>query len=249
MLGAGLAPSTVRNAIDPLRAIYRRAIQRDEIAINPTTNLDLPASRKSRDRIASPVEAKALLDALPASERATWATAFYAGLRRGELRALRRFDVDLGRSEIRVTRSWDQYEGAIDPKSEAGARTIPLLAMLRDYLDEHLLTTKRVAEDLVLGRTASDAFVASTVRSRANRAWSAAGLESITLHECRHTFASLLIASGENPKAVQEFMGHSTITETFDRYGHLFPGARDEARARMDAYLEGELARGPMVGQ
>ena len=248
MLGAGLAPSTVRNAIDPLRAIYRRAIQRDEVAINPT-NLDLPASRKSRDRIASPVEAKALLDALPASERATWATAFYAGLRRGELRALRRFDVDLGRSEIRVTRSWDQYEGAIDPKSEAGARTIPLLAVLRDYLDEHLLTTKRVAEDLVLGRTASDAFVASTVRSRANRAWSAAGLESITLHECRHTFASLLIASGENPKAVQEFMGHSTITETFDRYGHLFPGARDEARARMDAYLEGELARGPMVGQ
>jgi hypothetical protein len=40
-------------------------------------------------------------------------------------------------------------------------------------------------------------------------------------------------------------MGHSTITETFDRYGHLFPGARDEARARMDAYLEAELARQP----
>ena len=46
---------------------------------------------------------------------------------------------------------------------------------------------------------------------------------------------------GEDPKAVQEFVGHSTITETFDRYGHLFPGARDEARARMDAYLEAEL--------
>ena len=65
MLAAGLAPSTVRNAIDPLRAIYRRAMQRDEVAINPTSNLDLPASRKKRDRIASPAEARALLEALP----------------------------------------------------------------------------------------------------------------------------------------------------------------------------------------
>ncbi len=83
--------------------------------------------------------------------------------------------------------------------------------------------------------------------NRAIAAWEAAGLQPITLHECRHTFASLLIASGENPKAVQEFMGHSTITETFDRYGHLFPGARDEARARMDAYLEAELALHPLT--
>lgn len=246
MLAAGLAPSTVRNAIDPLRAIYRRAIQRDEVAINPTTSLDLPASRKKRDRIATPTEARALLEALPASERATWATAFYAGLRRGELRALRCMDVDLGRSEISVARSWDQHEGPIDPKSDASARTIPLLAVLRDFLDEHLLATGRSGGDLVLGRTAADAFVASTVRNRALAAWERARLTPITLHECRHTFASLLIASGENPKAVQEFMGHSTITETFDRYGHLFPGARDEARARMDAYLEAELAREPL---
>lgn len=246
MLAAGLSPSTVRNAIDPLRAIYRRAMQRDEVAINPTSRLDLPASRKKRDRIATPTEARALLEALPASERATWATAFYAGLRRGELRALRCIDVDLGRSEISVARSWDQHEGPIDPKSEASARTIPLLAVLRDFLDEHLLATGRSGEDLVLGRTPTDAFVASTVRNRALAVWEAAGLTPITLHECRHTFASLLIASGENPKAVQEFMGHSTITETFDRYGHLFPGARDEARARMDAYLEAELARAPL---
>jgi integrase len=56
-------------------------------------------------------------------------------------------------------------------------------------------------------------------------------------HECRHTFASLLIDSGANPKAVQEYMGHSKIQTTFDVYGHLFPGSRDEVRERMDAYL------------
>ena len=74
---------------------------------------------------------------------------------------------------------------------------------------------------LAFGRTAQDPFVPSTVRTRARAAWKAAGLEPITLHECRHTFASLMIAAGENPKAIQTFMGHATIQMTFDRYGHL----------------------------
>jgi integrase len=109
--------------------------------------------------------------------------------------------------------------------------------VLRDYLDEHLLATGRSGDDLALGRTAHDPFVPSTVSARADRAWSAADLDRIILHDCRHTFASLLIAAGENPKSVQEFMGHSSIKVTFDLYGHLFPGSRDEARTRMDAYL------------
>ena len=59
----------------------------------------------------------------------------------------------------------------------------------------------------------------------------------MTLHECRHTFASLLIDAGVNAKAIQEFMGHGTIEETFSRYGHLMPGARDHARELVDKYL------------
>jgi integrase len=62
-------------------------------------------------------------------------------------------------------------------------------------------------------------------------------LTPITLHECRHTFASLLIDAGANPKAVQTFMGHSKIQTTFDIYGHLLPGSHDEVRERMDVYL------------
>jgi integrase len=49
--------------------------------------------------------------------------------------------------------------------------------------------------------------------------------------------ASLLIDSGANPKAIQQFMGHSKIQTTFDVYGHLLPGSYDDIRARMDAYL------------
>jgi integrase len=62
-------------------------------------------------------------------------------------------------------------------------------------------------------------------------------LQPITIHECRHTFASLLIDAGVNPKAIQEFMGHATIEETFSRYGHLMPGTRVQARELVDAYM------------
>ena len=87
------------------------------------------------------------------------------------------------------------------------------------------------------------------IGKRAKKAWEAAKLEPITLHECRHTFASLLIDSGANPKAVQEFMGHSKIQTTFDVYGHLFPGSHDEVRARMDAYLAaGDVLTGTSTG-
>jgi integrase len=48
---------------------------------------------------------------------------------------------------------------------------------------------------------------------------------------------------------VQEFMGHSSITVTFNEYGHLFPGGREETRAAMDAYLEAELSHGTTAGQ
>jgi len=63
-------------------------------------------------------------------------------------------------------------------------------------------------------------------------------LEPIKLHECRHTFASLLIDANANPKAIQTFMGHATIEMTFNQYGHLMPGSRDQARELVNRYLE-----------
>jgi integrase len=119
----------------------------------------------------------------------------------------------------------DQYDGPIAPKSETSARTVPILAVLRDHLDAEKLASGRGGDDLVFGRSPAAAFVASTVRNRAIAAWKRVGLEPITLHECRHTFASLLIDAGVNAKAIQTWLGHATIEMTFDIYGHLMPGA------------------------
>jgi integrase len=99
LLNDGYDPSTVRNMLMPLRVIYRRAVRLEDTAHNPTANLELPAVEGKRERIASPQEAARLIDALD-DDKALWACAFYEGLRRGELAALRVRDLDLDTAGI-----------------------------------------------------------------------------------------------------------------------------------------------------
>ncbi len=217
--------------------IYRRAIEDGDLAVNPCERLRLPAARGRRERIASPTEAAALIAALRSEDRALWGCTFYAGLRRGELRALLWNDVDLAGGLIRVERSMSSHGENGEPKSRAGRRVVPIVAALRDLLVEHKLVTRRET-GLVFGSSATQPFTPTAVRKRALSAWRRVGLEPIGLHECRHTFASLLIAAGVNAKAVTIYLGHASIQTTFDLYGHLMPGNEEEAVALVDAYLE-----------
>jgi integrase len=205
--------------------------------VNPCTNLRLPAVRGRRERIASPEEGQRLLTVLPERDRPIWATALYAGLRRGELMALRWEDVDLAVGVIRVERSYDDKGRVeIEPKSRAGQRTIPIVGALRDVLIEHKARQGRDG-GLVFGTSAERPFQPSNLWRRAQRAWKRAGLEPIGLHEARHTFASVLIAAGVNAKAITAYMGHASIQTTYDLYGKLMPGSESEAAALVDAYL------------
>jgi len=254
LVALGLSPSSVSSTMNPLRAIYRRALERPDsgIVINPTTGLKLPKVRSQRDRIAPPEECAKLLGALAASDRPLWATAMYAGLRRGELMALRGEDVDLATGVIHVLRGWDKCEGEIETKSRK-VRKVPIAGLLRDYLDEHLLNLawRDQPDGLVFGTTPSTPYCDKTLIERARRAWgwrqeghrwvaddSRKTLQPLTLHECRHTFASLMIAAGCNAKALSTYMGHATIATTMDLYGHLMPGNESESAALLDSYLD-----------
>ncbi len=234
--GKPLAASTVRNAIAPLRVVFRRALLLGLVFASPTAGLALPAARGRRDRVAEPGEIAQLLAALPAGQRAVWATAAYAGMRRGELMALRWAELDLDALEIRVERSWDVREGPVEPKSIAGTRVVPVAATLAAVLRDHRAASAW-REGLVFGRSAGRPFSPGTVQQRARAAWSAAKLGALTLHEARHTFASLMIAAGVSPKALQTYMGHGSVAITLDRYGHLFPSDRGRDAAALDALL------------
>jgi integrase len=246
LVGTGLSSSKVRNVIVPIRAIYRHAVERDEVGTNPTTGLRLPAGEMPRDRAASAVEAAALLAALDEKDRALWATAAYAGLRRGELRALRWDDVDLPAGIIRVRRSWDDVAGEIEPKSRKGARTVPIAATLREYLVDLKAQTGHDGHDFVFGPAANRPFTPVQVRRRARRAWEEAnelrlkrGLEPLVpigLHELRHTCVSMMHDAGLSLERIGDYIGHSSSYMT-DRYRHLLQGHEAEAVRLLDDYL------------
>ena len=86
------------------------------------------------------------------------------------------------------------------------------------------------------------AFSEKTIR-RARAAWKLVELEVIGLHECRHTYATYMIAAGVNAKALSSYMGHSSITVTLDRYGHLMPGNEQQAAEMLATYLNAPEGR------
>lgn len=268
MTAEELSASTVQNTLDPLRVIYRRAIRREEgVAIDPTEGLELRRPDGRRDRIADPAEATALIAAIPEVERALWACAFYAGLRRGELQALRWSDVDLAARTIHVCRGWDAIEGEQGAKSKAGDRRVPILDPLARELAAHKLRSTSDDDALVFGSRGAGPFSPETVRRHSLAAWGWKEAQNpeldgpktvwikarenavapITLHEARHTCASLLIAAGVNAKALSVIMGHATIAMTFDTYGHLMPGGLDEAAAQTNAYLARLIGERPVL--
>jgi integrase len=257
----GLSPSSVANMLDPLRAIYRIAMRDEIVGVNPTSGLELRAQKGRRERIAPPEEAAGLLAALPVEQRGVWGAALYAGLRRGELRALRVSDVDLDVGIIRVRRTWDEIEGLQEGgKSAAAVRDVPIFAPLAVILADHLLATDRFGEDLIFGLTAQKPFAPTSVRRMARAAWGwkwqpaskgkPAGwvpsggpldpppLTPIALHESRHTAVSVAQAAGADRASLLSWFGHASVAMT-DHYGHSYADRRERSIAAVNA----ELAR------
>jgi integrase len=102
---------------------------------------------------------------------------------------------------------------------------------------EHALRSGR-RDGLVFGATARRPLDSHRLQEHADEAWQARGLTRVTLHACRHLYASMSIAAGVNAHALCRYMGHSSIAVTFDLYGHLVRDNESEAAAFLDAYLE-----------
>jgi len=246
MMGRGLSPSKISGAVGSLRTVLRLGVRRNVITRNPVTEIELPASNGRRERAASPAEAAELLAALPDAIRPIYATAFYGGLRRGELRGLKWADVNLATGEIHVERSWDDAAGEVATKSKKGRRIVPILGVLRDPLDEHKLRVPCEPTDFVFPAPRGGAFTPSVVRRAAAAAWAKENkkraddekplLIAIGLHEARHTCVSIFPAGGIPLERIGDYVGHSSTYMT-DHYRHLIEGQREQDRRQLDDYL------------
>lgn len=168
---------------------------------------------------AAEIEARAFEDAQDAE---LVRLAAYAGLRRGELVALRWRDVDFVGRKIVVRRALSGDTEVRSTKSRR-ARQVPLpdqAATALDRLSRRDEFTGR--DDYVFASRLGRRLDPSALRRRYERARDAAGLEPLRFHDLRHTYGSLLVAGGIDLPSVKAAMGHSHITTT-ERYLHARP--------------------------
>lgn len=178
-----------------------------------------------------------------------WRLYATSGLRRGEALGLTWRDVDLDGGTIAITKARVSTEcGVVDssPKSGRG-RGIALdrgtVAALREHrkrqLEERLAWGPAYADEgYVFAREDGNPYSPDYITRAFRKAVKRAGVPKLTPHGLRHTWASLALVAGVNPKVVSERLGHATVSFTLDTYSHVLPGLQEDAAARVAALLD-----------
>ena len=159
--------------------------------------------------------------------------AFYTGLRKGEIHALKWSDID--GEYLKVTRSITQKLKGKDretaPKNKSSVRTLQIPKPLIDILDEHKSRYKQFKnfnDDFrICGGTRP--LRDTSLQNKNKKYAKAAGLKTIRIHDFRHSHVSLLANEGINIQEIARRLGHSDVTMTWNTYSHLYP--REEERA------------------
>ena len=174
------------------------------------SSLTLPAVRGIRDRIAAPTEIRPLLDALPAAERAIYATALYAGLRLGELQALDWLNIDFEtnldprRTKLGPPRRLHRAEEPRrQPSRPDHPNSPPRTPQPPTPTRQERATRLRLPQ-----HTRHQALQPRHPQTPHQQSLDDNGLNPISLHECRHSYAAYMIAAGINTKALSTYMGH-----------------------------------------
>jgi len=256
LMAAGAQPDVIRRTLDPLRAICRLAVTEGALGADPTAGVRHPRQPRRVLTVLSVVQVENLAREIehpvfkPAGHGARAAApdhrpdlalavrlAAYGGLRAGELWALRRRSVDLAGPALLVTESVTEVRGSlvVSPPKTGVSRRVPLPSVLREPLAAQLASRPEdPAAWLFIGQTGNPVRHTAIYRRHFRPAAARVGVPGTRWHDLRHTCASLLIAQGGHPKAVMERLGHSSITVTLDRYGHLFPALDDALTAGLD---------------
>lgn len=168
------------------------------------------------------------------------------GLRTGELTGLKWSDVDLEKKRIHIVRTMDHRSGewkTNTAKSKSGCRDVPLT----DKAVEILLDAKRKRgmsniipmeyHDFVFLSQNGKPILNSAYNIILRRLCKKSGIESFTMHELRHTFATRCIEAGMTPKILQEILGHANIGTTMDIYVHATEDSKSKEIESIESCL------------
>lgn len=249
------SPGTLRKVQVVISSILSEGVELGLLRDNPAARLRLPSPPRTEMTILTAEEIDALAAAIPrSSDRLAIYLAAYGGLRAGELWALQRRDIDTLHRRLHVRRALKDIRGHLEfgeTKTSGSRRSVSLPSFLLAMLSEHLDAMPANLDALLFlspggggTRRAGDGgavrhglFVRRIFKPAVKTALPAEK-HSLRFHDLRHTCASLLIAAGAHPKLIQARLGHSSITTTLDRYGHLFPSVEEALADALDVTFE-----------
>lgn len=231
---AAMSQHTVNNQLLLVSLVMGYAAEIGEIEYNPCTNVTAPKGLGKTHREAASTEDEAKIKAVGG-----WLFPFlvlYTGLRKGEALALTYGDIDDGEDVIHVTKS--VYHEANRPrikrpKTEAGARDVPILDPLRARLPK--------SRDKSLYIFSEDGGKTPLSETQYQRLWSSYVAEtgiSCTAHQLRHSYATMLFECGVELKDAQDLLGHSTAAMTQDIYTHIRDARRKSTAELLNKKLK-----------
>lgn len=251
-LAATRSAATVENALGVLRMIFATAVQDRRLARNPCDGIKPPRREHSDRGYLSHLQVDLLARTMVRDALVVRFLA-YTGLRYGEMAALRVQDFDMLRRRVQVSRSVTEVSGKLvwsTPKTHE-KRSVPFPKFLVEDLGRQM--EGRGRDDLVFTAPAGGVLRIATFRTRVFKP-AVAGLvdadsdfPKVTLHDLRHTSASLAISAGANVKAVQTMLGHKSAVLTLDTYADLFPDDLDAVADALHRSAADALRTGAVV--
>ena len=240
-----LSPRSVNHILTLLGSILQSALLDGYISINAARLVKkLPIEHREME-ILSPVEIQKVLTAAEKMDWDLYVMVFLlvmTGMRRGEMLGLDWKSVDFSQKKLSIRRSYTTKR-LQEPKTKSSRRAVNLSTKAVNLLKKHRLKKGNPAGDVLLfdrgdGYPMDPDSLSSVYWPRLLRA--AEVRESVRLHDLRHTFCSLLIDQGANPKYIQSQLGHSSIMITMDRYGHLMPETNERETELLDETVFGK---------
>jgi integrase len=227
----GYAPRSIDHVHDVLSAVLRTAVKWGHLRENPARGVDLPKLKCVRPKWAlTRPQAVALLDALPVQPRTMVGLAILSGLRRGELFALRWRDIDEPARLLTVREA--VYDGVFStPKTEAGARQIPLSSASLALIEEWRSRVERCEPDRLVFATSLGTSIApnNVLRRHVFPACTRLGLPRATWLTFRRTYSSWSHDRGVPGKVVAQLMGHANVDTTLNVYTQVLDGSMRQA--------------------
>ena len=237
----GLAPKTVKNVHRMMHLALSSAVAWRYLEYNPAEHAALPReSRKGtrkRGTTWTPGELAAWLAvAVDDRDAGIWVLAATTGMRRSELAGAERGLLDLDKATLELGDTRVVVDGKAeesDGKTESGRRVISLDPLTVAYLRRHLamLDTEREAfgdsyhdTGLLVCHPDGRPVHPDTITDRFNRLVDRAEVKRIRLHDVRHTYATMSLDSGIDPKIVADRIGHANMAYTLTIYTHRSTG-------------------------